>query len=127
LPTEAYFELYQSIDIALDTVPYGGGTTTCDAIWMGVPIVSLIGQMAVGRGGLSILTNIGIPELAAHSPDEYVRVAIDLANDLPRLMELRAPLRRRMEASPLMNAPRFAHGVEAAYRAMWRSWCDLQG
>jgi predicted O-linked N-acetylglucosamine transferase (SPINDLY family) len=121
-PTRKYFDLYREIDIALDTFPYGGGTTTCDALWMGVPVVSLVGKTAVGRAGLSILSNVGLPELAARSEDEYVRIASDLANNLSRLSELRSTLRQRMQQSPLMDAPRFARNIEAAYRQMWRRW-----
>jgi predicted O-linked N-acetylglucosamine transferase (SPINDLY family) len=126
-PAEEYFDLYRQIDIALDTFPYGGGTTTCDALWMGVPVVSLVGKTAVGRGGLSILSNVGLPELAARSEDEYVRIASDLASDLPRLSDLRSTLRQRMGQSPLMDAPRFARNMEAAYRQMWRGWCAGAG
>jgi predicted O-linked N-acetylglucosamine transferase (SPINDLY family) len=120
-PNEKYFDLYQQIDIALDTFPYGGGTTTCDALWMGVPVVSLVGQTAVGRGGLSILSNIGLPELVGRSEEDYVRIASELARDIPRLENLRSTLRQKMERSPLMDAPRFARNVEAAYRTMWRT------
>jgi predicted O-linked N-acetylglucosamine transferase (SPINDLY family) len=122
LPLPEYFRVYQSIDMALDPFPYGGGTTTCDALWMGVPVVTLAGQTAVGRGGLSILSNLGLPELVSYDPDQYVRIAAELAQDLPRLSALRATLRDRMQASPLMDAPRFARNVEAAYRAMWNRW-----
>jgi protein O-GlcNAc transferase len=117
----AYFEMYHSIDIALDTHPYGGGTTTCDALWMGVPVMSLVGKTAVGRAGLSILSNVGLPEQVARSDEEYVRIAAALATDLPRLAHLRSTLRQRMQASPLMDAPRFARNMEAAYRQMWRA------
>jgi predicted O-linked N-acetylglucosamine transferase (SPINDLY family) len=118
-----YFHQYHGIDVALDPFPFGGGTTTCDALWMGVPVVSLAGQTAVGRGGLSILSNVGLAELVARDADEYVRRALELADNRPRLGELRATLRERMRASPLMDAPRFARGIEAAYRDMWRRWC----
>jgi predicted O-linked N-acetylglucosamine transferase (SPINDLY family) len=124
LPVEKYFDSYRQIDIALDTFPYGGGTTTCDALWMGVPVVSLAGKTAVGRGGLSILSNIGLPELVARSEAEYVRIAADLGKDIGRLSDLRSTLRRRMEHSPLMDAAKFAMGIEAAYRRMWRTWCE---
>jgi predicted O-linked N-acetylglucosamine transferase (SPINDLY family) len=90
---------------------------------MGVPVVSLVGRTAVGRGGASILTNVGLPELIAQTPQQYVQIATDLAMDLPRLAELRRTLRARMQASPLMDAPRFARNIEAAYRQMWRNWC----
>jgi predicted O-linked N-acetylglucosamine transferase (SPINDLY family) len=123
-PMSEYFTLYDHIDIALDTFPFGGGTTTCDALWMGVPVVSLVGKTAVGRTGLSILSNVGLPELAAQSEDEYVRIAVELANDLPRLNNLRETLRPRMELSPLMDAPRFVRNIEAAYRQMWQTWCE---
>jgi len=120
---KAYFEQYQSFDIALDTFPYGGGTTTCDTLWMGVPVVSLVGQTAVSRAGLSILSNVGLPELVAYTADEYVQIAMKWAHDLPRLQQLRSTLRQRMQQSPLMDAPRFARNIESAYRQMWHKWC----
>jgi predicted O-linked N-acetylglucosamine transferase (SPINDLY family) len=122
-PWPQYMRTYGRIDIALDPFPWGGGITTCDALWMGVPVVSLVGRTAVGRGGASILSNVGLPELIARTPQQYVQTATDLATDLPRLVELRRTLRGRMKASPLMDAPRFARNVEAAYRQMWRNWC----
>ncbi|MGD0389609.1 MAG: tetratricopeptide repeat protein [Tepidisphaeraceae bacterium] len=122
-PWPQYVRTYGRIDIALDPFPWGGGITTCDALWMGVPVVSLVGRTAVGRGGASILANVGVPELIAQTPEQYVRIAAALARDLPRLAELRRTLRAKMQASPLMDAPRFARNVEAAYRQMWRNWC----
>jgi predicted O-linked N-acetylglucosamine transferase (SPINDLY family) len=119
VPMEEYLRTYERLDVALDPFPYGGGTTTCDALWMGVPVVSLAGPTAVGRGGLSILSNVGLADLVAHDTEQYVRRAVELANDLPRLSELRATLRERMQHSPLMDAPRFARNIEAAYRGMW--------
>jgi protein O-GlcNAc transferase len=127
MPTDKYFGLYSQIDISLDPFPYGGGTTTCDALWMGTPVISLAGKTAVGRGGRSILSNIGLPELVAHSQDQYEQLAIELGLDLPRLSSLRSTLRQRMEQSPLMDSPRFACNVEAAYRQMWRTWCAIPG
>jgi predicted O-linked N-acetylglucosamine transferase (SPINDLY family) len=124
LPLGEYFQTYHRADIALDPFPHAGGTTTCDALWMGVPVVSLAGTMAVGRGGASILTNVGHPELVTRDPEQYVAVAAELASDVPRLVELRAGLRRQMLHSPLMDAPRFARHVEGAYRAMWHRWCQ---
>jgi protein O-GlcNAc transferase len=123
LPFPQYMKLYQRIDIALDPFPYGGGTTTCDALWMGVPVVTLLGRTAVGRTGFSILTNLGLPELIARSPQQYVQIAVGLSANLPRLAVLRSTLRDRMKSSPLMDAPRFARNMEAAYRQMWRNWC----
>jgi len=118
-----HLQMYHRIDIALDTFPYHGTTTTCEAIWMGVPVVSLAGNAHVSRVGASILSNIGLSELIADSGETYVRMAIELAQDLPRLQKLRATLRQRMAGSPLMNAPLFARNVESAYRQMWRAWC----
>jgi predicted O-linked N-acetylglucosamine transferase (SPINDLY family) len=94
---------------------------------MGVPVVTLVGQTVFGRAGMSQLTNLGLPELIARTPDQYVQIATDLAGDLPRLGELRRTLRARMQASPLMDGPRFARNVEAAYRQMWRNWCQAGG
>jgi len=86
-------------------------------------VVTLVGERPVSRAGFSQLSNLGLPELAAFSEDDYVGVARQLAHDLPRLAELRATLRPRMEASTLMDAPRFARNIETAYRTMWQHWC----
>lgn len=122
-PTADYFGLYRRIDVALDPFPYGGGTTTCDALWMGVPVVSLAGQTAMGRAGLSILSNLGLSDLAGRDVEHYVRIAAELAGDRPRLSALRASLRDRMRKSPLMDTLGFTRNIEAAYRTMWRNWC----
>ena len=124
-PRREYMSLYQRIDLGLDPFPCNGMTTTCDSLWMGVPVVTLPGEMPFSRAGLSLLSNVGLGELAASSADDYVRIAADLARDLPSLAERRATLRARMQASPLMDAPRFACHVEAAYREMWRAWCNV--
>jgi predicted O-linked N-acetylglucosamine transferase (SPINDLY family) len=117
----AYLEQYNRIDIALDPHPYGGGTTTCDALWMGVPVVSLEGATAVSRAAKSILTNVGLAELVAKSADHYVEIAARLARDGSRLAELRGSLRQRLKDSPLMDAPRFAREVEEVYRRLSQS------
>jgi predicted O-linked N-acetylglucosamine transferase (SPINDLY family) len=91
---------------------------------MGVPVVTLAGNNHVSRVGVSLLSNLGHPEWIAASPEEYVKIAVNLAKDLPRLAELRSSLREKMRTSPLMDAPRFARDMEAAYRKMWRSWCE---
>jgi predicted O-linked N-acetylglucosamine transferase (SPINDLY family) len=116
-----------SMDVGLDPFPYGGGITSCDALWMGVPLVSLSGRRSVGRGGRSILRNLGLPELVAETPQQYAEIAVCLARDLSGLGELRSTLRRRMEASPLRDRRGFARDVEAAYRKMWRRWCAKGG
>jgi predicted O-linked N-acetylglucosamine transferase (SPINDLY family) len=120
---ENYLALYHRIDIALDPFPYGGHTTSLDALWMGVPVVSLTGERPVSRAGLSILNNLGLPELVATSQDEYVKIASDLACDHERLAALRPTLRRRMETSVLMDGAHFTRTIESAYRSMWHRWC----
>jgi predicted O-linked N-acetylglucosamine transferase (SPINDLY family) len=122
-PAEIYLSYYHQIDIALDPFPYNGVTTSCDALWMGAPVVTLVGPMAPARTGLSLLSNLGLPEYAAHSEPDYVRICADLAANLPKLADLRQTLRPRMLGSPLMDARGFARYVEAAYRQMWRRWC----
>ena len=121
LPRGEYLRLYQRIDLGLDPFPCNGMTTTCDALWMGVPVLTLPGKRPVSRAGLSLLSSVGLGDLAASSEEDYVRMAVELAGDLPRLADLRAKMRARMLASPLMDAPRFARNVEAAYRSMWES------
>jgi predicted O-linked N-acetylglucosamine transferase (SPINDLY family) len=124
LPIRDYFDVYNRMDVALDPFPYVGGTTTCDAMWMGVPVITLSGKTAISRGGVSILHNVGFPELITSSPHEYTRLAVELAQDRERLQRLRSTLRERMQASPLMDAARFARDVESAYRRMWHGWCS---
>ncbi|EDY16422.1 TPR repeat-containing protein [Chthoniobacter flavus Ellin428] len=118
-----YLELYHRLDIALDPFPYNGHSTSLDALWMGVPVVSLCGDRPVSRAGLSQLSNLGLPELVASTKDRYVDIATGLANDIPRLKELRATLRQRMEKSVLMDASHFTRQIENCYRTMWRQWC----
>jgi predicted O-linked N-acetylglucosamine transferase (SPINDLY family) len=123
IPFAQYLRQHERIDIALDPFPCAGGTTTCDALWMGVPVVSLAGQTAVSRAGLSILSNVGLRELVAGTRESYLEIATSLACNLPRLAELRRTLRDRMRQSPLMDAHQFARDVETAYRKMWATWC----
>ena len=118
---------YHDIDVALDTFPYGGMTTTLDALWMGVPVVSLVGERNLGRAGLSILNNVGLGELAAKDVDAYVETAMRLAQDQVRLAALRASLRERMRSSPLLDAEGYTRKVEQAFRDMWVDWCGRQG
>jgi predicted O-linked N-acetylglucosamine transferase (SPINDLY family) len=124
--TADHLARYHQIAIGLDSFPYHGTTTTCEALWMGVPVITLAGQTHVSRVGVSLLTNVGLGELIADSPADYVRIAVQLANDFPRLRSLHATLRQRMERSPLMDPPLFAQNIEAAYRDMWRRWCAKQ-
>jgi len=124
LPFEQYLETFQRAAISLDPFPYGGGITTCDSLWMGVPVVTLAGKMPVGRAGVTLLSQVGLTELIAQTSEEYVRIAVELARDLPRLRQLRSTLRRRMEESPLMDAPKFTRDIESAYRQMWHHWLE---
>jgi predicted O-linked N-acetylglucosamine transferase (SPINDLY family) len=124
LPLAEYFELYHEIDIVLDPFPYNGHMTTGDALWMGLPMVSLAGRMPVSRGGLSLLSNIGLPHLVAYTPEDYVRLAVALAGDLPKLAALRAEIRGRMKASPLVDVSKFARSLESAYRQIWAEACE---
>lgn len=115
-----HLALYHRLDIALDTFPYHGTTTTCEALWMGVPVVTLAGNRHAGRVGVSLLTQLGLTELIAATPQEYVRLAVALAGDTERLARLRAGLRERMRHSPLLDAQSFTRDLEAAYREMWQ-------
>jgi predicted O-linked N-acetylglucosamine transferase (SPINDLY family) len=118
-----YLARYREIDIGLDTFPYNGHTTTLDALWMGVPTVTLVGDTVVGRGGVCLSMNMGLPELIAKTEEEYVQVASSLAGDLEHLSALRQTLRARLQQSPLMDAPRFARNLESVYRDVWRRYC----
>jgi len=121
-PTE-HLMLYNRVDIGLDPFPYNGTTTTCEALWMGVPVMTLAGDRHAGRVGASLLTQVGLTELVAQTPDDYVRLAAALAGDRERLTALRAALRERMQRSPLCDAQSFTRDLEAAYRERWQAWC----
>ncbi len=114
--------LYNRMDVALDVFPYNGTTTTCDALWMGVSVVALRGERHVGRVGASLLTRVGLEELIAETPEEYVAKAVALANDRERLVGWRRDLRERMRGSALGDARRFARTLEHAFRDMWQKW-----
>lgn len=118
-----HLQTYHQVDIVLDTFPYHGTTTTCETLWMGVPVVTLAGAAHLSRVGVSLLQNVGLADLAARSREEYVARAVELAEDLPRLETLRRTLRQRMQASPLMDGAAYARDVEGAYRTMWQAWC----
>ncbi len=121
---EEHFRWFNAVDIALDTTPYGGVTTTCDTLWMGVPVITLSGTRLASRSSASILSTVGLPGWIASTPGDYVRLAVEFARDVAGIAELRQTLRGKMRTSPLMDEPRFARDVEEAYRHMWRAWCD---
>ncbi|MSU65631.1 MAG: tetratricopeptide repeat protein [Opitutus sp.] len=123
-PRIEYLRTYDRIDIALDPLSYNGHTTTCDALWMGVPVLTRPGQTPAARLGLSLLANAGLTEFVATSDEKFVELAAEMARDLDSLARRRAGLRAHVQASRLMDAQRFARNVEAAYRRMWRTWCD---
>ncbi|MBK9132677.1 MAG: tetratricopeptide repeat protein [Gammaproteobacteria bacterium] len=118
-----YLELLAAIDIALDPFPYTGTTTTCETLWMGIPVVSLAGETSVARSGLALLKAVGLEELVARDPAGYVRIATDLARDPARLDRLRREIPRRFDASPLRDEAAFTRDLEDAYRDMWHRWC----
>ncbi|CAO3363865.1 O-linked N-acetylglucosamine transferase, SPINDLY family protein [Azospirillum palustre] len=117
-----HLRAYDRIDIGLDPFPYNGTTTTCEALWMGVPVVTVAGASHVARVGASLLTHCGLTELIAADEAGYIATAVALAGDADRLDELRRTMRDRLNAAPLTDYKGFAHQVEAAYRAMWRDW-----
>jgi predicted O-linked N-acetylglucosamine transferase (SPINDLY family) len=121
--TAAHLDRYREIDIALDTFPYHGTTTTCEALWMGAPVVTRAGERHAARVGVSLLTRVGLPELIAATHEDYVRIATELGRDPVRLAALRAGLRERVARSPLCDGSRFTRELEDAYAQMWEAWC----
>ncbi len=119
-----YLATYGSVDIGLDPFPYNGCTTSCEALWMGVPVVTLAGIMSYSRFGVSLLSNVGLEDLIALTPEEYVTKAVGLAENRKYLAALRSRLRSQMASSHLCDARVFVHSVEDAYRLMWRQWCQ---
>ena len=123
MPLHEYLDQYRQVDVALDTFPYNGGTTSCDTLWMGVPLITLAGAHSIARGGVSVLSNLGLTEFIAATPEQYIDIGVGLAQRLDALRELRKSLRERMLGSPLMDAKRFAGHMENGYRTMWQDWC----
>ena len=121
-PHRAMLEQYGDIDVALDPFPFGGGLTSCEALWMGVPVVTWPGDRPASRQTAAFLASVDLRECHATSPSDYVARATALASNPKGLAELRRALRARMAASPLCDGPRFARGLEAAFQRMWRRW-----
>lgn len=117
------FNEYGEIDIALDPFPYTGGITTFEALWMGVPVITLAGKGVVARQSVSALANLGLTDLAFETIPQYVEGAVELASDKDRLQELRQTLRPVMEQSPLCELAGFTRDLENLYRRMWHAWC----
>jgi len=118
-----HIALYRKIDICLDTFPYNGTTTTCEALWMGVPVITLLGDRHLARVGASLITQVGLQELIARTPEEYIDLAIRLASNPHYLNEIHLGLRKRMAQSSLCDIPRFARKLESTYRTLWKKWC----
>ena len=123
--TNNHLDLYNEVDIALDTYPYHGTTTTCEALYMGVPVITLAGASHVSRVGVSLLSSVGLNEFIANSSAEYISKAIDLANNWDYLAELRRGLRDRLLQSPLTNGKEVTYNLESAYRQIWRKFCEV--
>ena len=117
------FKALHDFDILLDCFPHSGGTMLVDALWMGVPVLTLAARPPLGRIGTSFVSNIGLADWVAHSEQEYIDKACSFAADPQALAVLRAGMRERMLGSPLMDGVGFARGVEAAYRTMWERFC----
>ncbi len=120
---EAHLATYGEVDVALDTFPYNGTTTTCEALWMGVPVVTLAGDAHAGRVGVSLLSRLGRPAWIAGTREAYVETAVALASDLARLADERATLRDAVRASGLTDGPAFTRALERFYREAWRGFC----
>jgi len=122
-----HLQTYNEVDMALDPFPYNGTTTTCEALWMGVPVLTLAGDRHAGRVGTSLLSRVGLPEFVAKDRSEYIAKALALGGDRAGLAKLRSGLRERLMASPVMDGRRLARGLEAAYREAWREYCFGRG
>jgi len=122
--SELYLQ-YQDIDIALDPFPFNGGATTFDALWMGVPVVTLSGETTISRQSATYLSHMGLTELVAHDKEEYETIACNLASNLDQLTSLRKNLRQRLLISPLCDGKKFTQNLELVYRQLWQEWCGL--
>jgi predicted O-linked N-acetylglucosamine transferase (SPINDLY family) len=126
-PFEKYLDTYRRIDVTLDPFPCTGGITSCDSLWMGVPMVTLAGKgLPVSRGGCSLLSNVGLNEFIANDTEQYCALAVRAADDIPRLREMRRTLRERMIHSPLMDKVNYMRNLESVYRVIWQRWCAKQ-
>jgi predicted O-linked N-acetylglucosamine transferase (SPINDLY family) len=121
-----HLKIFHQIDVGLDPFPQGGGVSTAEALWMGVPVVTLLGATPPSRFTASFLTVLGMQDWIGRSDEDYVRVALEAGRDLPRLAKLRLELRSRAAASSYGDLPRYTRAVEQTYRSLWRRWCAGQ-
>jgi predicted O-linked N-acetylglucosamine transferase (SPINDLY family) len=119
-----YMRWYDAVDVILDPAPYSGANTTCDALFMGVPVITAPGVRTASRSAASVLSAAGLSEFIADGSQDYIRKAIDVAGQPERLVGLRQSLRKTLQSSPIMDEPGFTRDLEAAYRRMWNRWCD---
>ncbi|MBE0614763.1 MAG: tetratricopeptide repeat protein [Burkholderiales bacterium] len=126
LPSAEYWAAHRRVDLALDPFPCNGGATTCETLWLGVPVITLAGDSFVGRAGLSLLSNCGLAHMIAASTQEYVALAAELAGDPARLVAMRKTLQESLPGSSLLDGQTFARAMEAQYRTIWRHWCEQE-
>jgi predicted O-linked N-acetylglucosamine transferase (SPINDLY family) len=123
LPFQQFLAAHSRVDVALDPFPFNGTTTTCQTLWMGVPIVTLAGKSHVSRVGVTMLSSVGLEQCVAADENDYVRRAVALASNPLRLQEMRGGLRERMVSSPLTNGERLTRFLEDGYAKMWEDYC----
>jgi predicted O-linked N-acetylglucosamine transferase (SPINDLY family) len=123
LPPNQFRQMLQQVDITLDPVRVNGATTTCESLWLGVPVLTLVGERFLSRVGLSILSAAQLPDFAAATVEVYIRTATFLANNLKLFAEIRTGLREHLRTTPLLDQQRFARNVESVYREIWQHWC----
>lgn len=126
-PADTHVRTYHRIDIGLETFPHNGGITTLEALWMGVPVATLVGEGLAARMGLSILTTLGLTELITRTPADYVATCVAMANDIEGLCDWRAGMRARMRQSALLDSATFTRQLETNYRQIWQRWCANEG
>jgi predicted O-linked N-acetylglucosamine transferase (SPINDLY family) len=125
LPSQEFQRKLQQVDITLDPFPVNGATTTCESLWLGVPVLTLVGDRFLSRAGLSVLSAAGLPEFAAATQEEFIVTATRLANDLPRLAEIRAGMRERLQGTALLDQQCFTRNLERIYRDVWRQYVSV--
>lgn len=125
LPAAEFYRKFLEVDITLDSASVSGGTTTCESLWMGVPVIALVGGRFITRVSYSFLSTAGLSNFAATSAEDYIRIAVDLADNLPQLAEIRAGLRDRLRTTPLTDEVGFTRNLEKLYREIWRKWCSV--